>query len=225
MFFKFSLFIFMLALCILYLKNTETFYLICDKVTKDPSNSKNSIEMILDKENSTGMNINEKLLWKKLKFVNLCNEFHSDYSTHKLMKNTLHILHNFVYSFNTESFSELDEESIKDYIQKMDLNSFKFTIYATKFIHIFMYSIIIYVLIVSIPHILAQLVLFFVNRILYTIFFILLVEAILKICFQVDTDIVTIIFGNERVDLLSIPYIKQIIESLSHPLKLLKAII
>ena len=215
MFFKFSLFIFMLALCILYLKNTETFYLICDKVTKDSSNSKNSTEMFSD----------EKLMKKKLKFVNLCNEFHSDYSTHKLMKNTLQILDNFVYSFNNESFSELDEESIKDYIQKMDMNSFKFTIYATKFIHIFMYSIIIYVLIVSVPHILAQLVLFFVNRLLYTIFFILLAEAILKICFQVDTDIVTIIFGNDKVDLLSIPYIKQIIENLSHPLKLLKAFI
>ena len=88
-----------------------------------------------------------------------------------------------------------------------------------------MYSIIIYISIVSVPNLLARFILYFLNKILYVVFFILLAEAFLKIGFKYDSDIVTIIFGNGPIDFLNIPIVKQIIESTAYPLKLIKAVI
>jgi hypothetical protein len=226
MFLKISLFVFMLALCILYLEHTETFYIICDKISKESwqesLNSQQQSENFLKE----GLDSPDKIE-KFKKIMNLCKEFNTDYSTHKLMKYTLKILDDFVYNTNIESYEEFDltPKNIGEHIKHIDLNSFKFTLYATKFIHIFMYSIIIYISIVSVPNILAQLVLYFVNKILYIIFFILLVEAFMKIWFKIDSDIVTIVFGNGPIDFLNIPIVKQIIESMAYPLKLIKAVI
>ena len=52
-----------------------------------------------------------------------------------------------------------------------------------------------------------------------------LAEAFLKICFQVDSDIITILCGNGQIDLLNIPYVKKLIDTLAYPMKLIKAII
>jgi len=216
----------MLALCILYLEHTETFYFLCDKISKESWDESLQSSEISKKFLEEGLDNSEKVE-KFKKIMNLCKEFNTDYSTHKLMKYTLKILDDFVYNINIGSADEayVIPKNLGELIQQIDLKNFKFTLYATKFIHIFMYSIIIYISIVSVPNILAKLILYFLNKILYIVFFILLAEAFLKIGFKYDSDIVTIIFGNGPIDFLNIPIVKQIIESTAYPLKLIKAVI
>lgn len=230
MFFKLSLFVFMLALCILYLKQTETFYLICDKITKNNFTFENHINADNDKTFLNEDSHSTKKEEKFIKVLSLCKEFNMDYSTHKFMKYTLKVLDDFIYNTASDNSDEelyLDGDGIKYQVDMLDLNSFKFKLYATKFIHIFMYSIIIYISIVSIPNILAKMALYFVNKVLYVIFFVLLAEAFLKICFQVDSDIVTLLVGGRSDDVsgLTLSYVKQLVDWLAYPLKFLKAII
>ena len=139
MFLKISLFVFMLALCILYLEHTETFYFLCDKISKESWEESLQTSEISEKFLEEGMDNPEKIE-KFKKIINLCKEFNTDYSTHKLMKYTLKILDEFVYDMNIGSADETDviPKNLEEHIEQIDLKNFKFTLYATKFIHIFM---------------------------------------------------------------------------------------
>jgi hypothetical protein len=177
MFLNLSYFTLLFAICIFYLKHTEKFFKICERVNKDADYvSKFSPEVYPNKE---------RIQTTYDKVAPFCAENHNvDYSTHSFMKRTIQTLNDAIYS-------EDDEEQIKKDFYSLDFSEFKFSLHAVKFLHIFMYVGGLYILIITVPNLVASILLYLVNKILYLIFFFLIAEAIFKTCFDSNSTIIS----------------------------------
>ena len=103
------------------------------------------------------------------------------------MRYTLNKINEFIYA---NSDLDIDEETVKNYLDSINIHNLKYTLYMIKFIHLFIYSSILYFIIISVPNLIVRFTLWIFNWILLIIFVILLVEAFLKIYLQYDTDVI-----------------------------------
>ncbi len=180
MFNKFSLTILVVAAFVFYLKYTEQFYQTCRNSIKD----ENFFEKFLNKTTLDKYRLNKYNL-KIEKLKSLCKDFYVDFSSNFLMKNTIGYMSDFIYG-NTQ---ELDEDSVKYYIESVSIDNFKLSLYSIKFVQILIYMAILYVGIVTIPNLAVQLLLSLTNKLLMIVFCVFALGAVSKFYFGMDLEI------------------------------------
>jgi hypothetical protein len=189
MFLKFSLIALLVGAIVFYLKYTEPFYLICKHI----SEKQKDYENFMDKSNDfLSPNEDEKYFnsigsMKKFESIkHICKEFFTDYSNHTIMRYTLDKLNKIIYG---DEKNEINDAYIIHHCSRMDLQTLKYVLHTIKFIHLFAYSSILYLIIITLPNIIVQVIMYIFNRVLIIIFVILLIEAFLIMYVSIDTDL------------------------------------
>jgi hypothetical protein len=135
------------------------------------------------------------------------------------MRVTINKINNFLLSSE-----HLDKETFDSFVIRTDLGVLKLSLWLLKFIHIGLYVSVLYIGIIIIPNYMAQLALSLINKLLYLFFFILLGEAVMKIYFNWEMDLIT--FADKQVYLPYVNYlpIHSIINMLKYLVDLIKNI-
>ncbi len=164
------------AFCIVYLKINENFYQIC-KIAE--LNEKTF-------DNLFAHDVEVDQIKKAEKIKALCKDFYVDYSNHTLMKNTLGKLDELIYNQNYHS-EDLEYNSI--FIKTLNPNSTKLSLLLMKFVHIILYALIMYLIVITFPNLTVQIVTFVFNKLLLIVFLIIIVEAVLTFYTPFSLDI------------------------------------
>jgi hypothetical protein len=174
---------FIIICCLFYIKFTETFFRFCrsnqfyhNKENFNHTNHKHPFDKLME----------ENLLIKMENFEKLCNDTSIDYKTHFIMKHSIDKINSF-----TLKLDMLNENEYCDYVKSTDITNLKLSLLLLKFIYISLYVMILYIGILIIPNYIAQLAISLFNKILFLCFIIFLCEAVLKIYFNLDTDLIT----------------------------------
>ena len=233
MFLKLSFGIFAIACILMYLKYTEPFYMVCKHFSEIPLENKElpqedyesftspNLSFFIESQsenNNTIIRIDDK---KYESIKHICKEFFTDYSNHTIMKFTINRFNNLIYSSLND---EITEEFLDNFISNNEPHNLKYILHSIKFIHLFAYSSLLYLIIVSLPNIIAQILLYLFNRALLVIFAVLLIEAFLKIYFSVDSDVVALLDQAIYSQYLEYYPIKKVLEFLTYLYNFVKMI-
>ncbi len=119
-------------------------------------------------------------------FKSMCEDVFKDYSKHSIMKHSLFLF----YSIISDIKGDLNEHSrLKYEINRMNVYSMKIEFKTLKLFHLVFYLLTLYLLIMSIPRTLLDIVYYFLYKIPVIFFIFFLIEAILYIYLDINIDI------------------------------------
>jgi len=148
---------------------------------------------------------NSENFWK---YKIVCQELHTDYSSHTLLK---HVVNKF-YEF-LGSQDDLDAKEIEYQVMTMDMIHFKIVMKALKVVHLILYGCVIYLLLVVVPIYLLKLLKYFLSRFLLIVFFVFIVDALLKIQYDINIDLIKIFNFSTYVNN---PYINSMLDTFKY---------
>jgi hypothetical protein len=131
----------------------------------------------------------------KEQYLMLCESTFKNYSNHSIMKYSIDILY---YLFTKVELSPEENNRLKIYISNVNYYSMKLELKILKTVHLGLYSMILYFLIVVLPKKLIAIILFIINKLLFVIFLIFMAEAVLNLYMDINVDIIwlaKIIYG------------------------------
>ena len=159
-----------IVLCTFYMGYTLVYYKYCDYSL----NTGNYFVM----ENKTVL------------YSELCKEMYRDYSNHTLLKKTLNKFYEVFKSAN------IDEKELEYSINNIEFNYLKNLMRILKFIHLIVYGVVIYLLIVIFPIYFLQITKYVMSKFLFVIFITFIIDAVAKIFFDVNLDFLQIFESN-----------------------------
>jgi hypothetical protein len=185
--FNFIVIVILVSASLFYIKFFEIFYRYCQ--THEMIRYKHKNET-LEYFNSSlyehvhgGSNVT-----KVQNLENLCKESQVDYESHFLMSMSIDRLNELILLRET-----LDPETLNTYLKSVDVTNLKLSLLFLKFIYIALYVGLLYIIIIVVPNFLLQFMLGLFNKALMLVFFLLFVESVLKIYFQVNTDLISFV--------------------------------
>ena len=198
---SFSVLILLISIILMYLKISESYFHVC----KNVQNNSEFFEYFLINYTLTHNDEDTQKIMKnnidKLKI--LCKEYELDYSANAFMNMTLGKLDDMIYhkdkvsannTSNSHSSTEknyYDESYMKMFLNSMNPESLKLSLLSIKIAHFLLYGLVLYTLVISFPNAAVEILLFFINKILYIIFGYLVSEALLKFFFPEYLDSIT----------------------------------
>ena len=118
-----------------------------------------------------------------------------DYSNHTLLKKTINKFYDFlVYQTN------MDENDINLNIKKVEIPSLRMMMKLLKIVHITLYGSFLYFLIVILPLYSIKLIKYLLSKMLFVIFIMFLFDALLKIYFDMNVDLIKFLDKNFYLD-------------------------
>ena len=128
-------------------------------------------------------------------YIGMCKEMYMDYSNHTLLKKTINKFYDFlVYQTN------MDENDINLNIKKVEIPSLRMMMKLLKIVHITLYGSFLYFLIVILPLYSIKLIKYLLSKMLFVIFIMFLFDALLKIYFDMNVDLIKFLDKNFYLD-------------------------
>jgi hypothetical protein len=196
---NFSVLILLISIILMYLKISESYFHVCKYVEKDSNFFDEFMKnFTLSHNDEDTQNIMKNNI-EKLK--TLCKEYELDYSSNPFMNMTLGKLDDMIYHKDKNSGSKsknnnntnldhhsseknyYDENFMKMFLNSMDPESLRLSLFSIKIAHFLLYGLVLYTLVISFPNAAVEILLFFLNKILFIIFGYLVSEALLKFFF------------------------------------------
>jgi hypothetical protein len=185
--FNFIVVVVLVSGALFYIKFTEIFYRYC--TTHDMIKYKNKNDTLEYCHSPLYEHVHLNTTTSKVQHLeNLCKESQVDYESHLLMSMSIDRLNEFILAKDV-----LDPETLDSYIRSVDVTNLKLSLLFLKFIYIALYVSMLYLIIIVIPNYLLQFALSLLNKILMLIFFLLFIESVMKIYFQLNTDLISFI--------------------------------
>lgn len=156
-----------ISLCIYYILSTRKYYTYC-------VNAKRYSNYMVEED-------------KKELYMSLCDNVFKNYSNHTIMRYSIEIFYSL---FNSK---EPSQEEIKAFILTKSFSKMNYDLKILKQVHFIFYLIVLYLLVVYLPKLLIKFIMFFVDKILYVFFIILIFESVLNIYMDFDVDILKIL--------------------------------
>ena len=176
----------LIIICSFYMQYTYVYYSYCEYSQR------------------TGKYLNLKLEESVEIYTELCKDMYRDYSKHTLLKRIINIFYEFLKT------DKVDIKDLERIIKEIDYDKLKNLMKILKIIHLLLYGVATYVLLVKFPIYFIKLTKFVLKKILLILFIILLMDAGSKILFNIDIDILQILnpdfYLNSRI-YLSLSYI------------------
>ena len=161
---KLILIILIIIFCLFYMGYTLVFYKYCENSLKTGK--------FLVTENKNEL------------YSNLCKELYTDYSNHILLKQTINKFYDILISQ-----TKLDVSEIEFYVNSVDLSTLRLMMKVLKIVHLALYGSVLYIAIVILPIYSIKLLKYILSKILFIIFIIFILDALLKIHFDINIDV------------------------------------
>jgi hypothetical protein len=163
-FYKTSLLILAMSFCIGYMFYTRQYFSYCQY-------AKSTGDYMVDDD-------------KKEFYMQICEDAFKDYSNHTIMKYSLELIYSF-FVYNERS----RDINLEKFIQTKSFANIKFELKTLKFIHFAFYLIVLYFLIICAPRLILDICLYFVDKLLFLFFIILLAEGVANLYMDVNIDV------------------------------------
>jgi hypothetical protein len=126
---------------------------------------------------------------RKKVYSDLCNSTFKEYSNHSIIKYSI----NTIYSLISKTeLSDEEREDLANFVQTTPINKMKKELYILKFVFLSFYLMILYYLVLILPRILINILLFFLDKLLVFIFFIRVVEVLLNMYMDINLDLMEV---------------------------------
>jgi hypothetical protein len=113
-------------------------------------------------------------------YSDLCRDVFKEFSSHSIMKYSIEYV--YLYYNNNQIDFTIDEiNEIKIFVEKLSPIEANINFRFLKFIHFGLYMLVLYLAVVYIPNILISIFVYFIDKLQYIFFVILIIEGILNI--------------------------------------------
>jgi hypothetical protein len=127
--------------------------------------------------------------WQDI-YKDLCSSIYKDYSGHTIMNYSLFS----IYSLITDGhLNPYQIEKLRKKMGRTNYYSLKIEFKILQIIHILFYFIVLYFLVVAIPKKIIYLLLYFIDKVLFIIMFVFMLEGVVNIYFDINIDILNYI--------------------------------
>jgi hypothetical protein len=122
-------------------------------------------------------------------YSDLCNSTFKEYSNHSIMKYSI----NSIYSLISKTeLSNEEREDLANFVHNTPISKMRKDLYILKFVFLSFYLIMLYYLVLKLPRILINILLFFIDKLLVFIFFIRVVEVLLNMYMDINLDLIEV---------------------------------
>jgi len=119
-------------------------------------------------------------------YVQICDDVFKEYSNHSIMRYSLELVYSFIVNF-----SDKPDPNIQEFINTKSFHNMKYELKTLKFVHFIFYLAILYVFVIIGPKLFMNLFLYFVDKLLYLFFIVLIIEGVANLYMDLNIDIVS----------------------------------